>query len=202
MTTECEAVKLISDLVRRHGPATIEQRLGLSDGAVRSWLRRGIRPRPAVRQKLAEFFDVPIASWETSTESPSSPPTSPATGQDAPPVAVALPKEVKAFADGIGAGSDADPQAIVVELLASLRDQLRAGDLAPRERAQVSTAATSAARLLARLAGRLELTESQIARSEVFRRLTRRAIESLRPYPDACEAFTSALEAHERGDAP
>ena len=66
---------------------------------------------------------------------------------------------------------------------------------------KVATAITSATRLLARLAGSMEITESQIARSEVFRRLTRRCWDALRPYPDACEALTSALEAHERGES-
>lgn len=83
--------------------------------------------------------------------------------------------------------------ATVAELRAVLR-QLRTNGGSPRELASLAGALTAATRLLSRLDGTLEITESMLVRSDAWDPLKRDIVAALTPWPDALDALIEALE--------
>ena len=91
----------------------------------------------------------------------------------------------------------------MVELLAVARSQLARAEsdaLSPyRERAQLITACTGLCRLLARLSGQFEVTETAIVRSRPWARVIGVVGEVLQKYPAAAVEVRTALEAFASG---
>jgi len=91
-----------------------------------------------------------------------------------------------------------DAKAVTKATIEQLREQLHKLNYdptaSPRERVAVSTALTSALRFFARLTGELDISKSQIVRSQHWLEIMRVLEDALRPFPEAAHAVARALE--------
>jgi hypothetical protein len=125
------------------------------------------------------------------------------TAQDHEPPAVATAPPPD---HGIRGGSlppddeaEPDPRKEAAAVLRALRRHLDAAEEA-NVVPSLANAITSAARLLARLSGQLEITEAQIVRSAPWRKLKGLLDQALAPYPEAARSVVRAIE--DFGEAP
>ena len=84
-----------------------------------------------------------------------------------------------------------DARQIAVETLTALRGRL--ADCPPGDIPRVANAVTQAAKLLAKVSGQLEISQTQIIRSAPWRQLMERLDEVLVAHPDAAKAWSEAL---------
>jgi len=176
----------LRELVRVHGVGRLEAKLGVAEGTVRGWLD-GRSPQKRMRARAEEVLGVPASSWgEPAGASFRSAARKP------PPAPVPTPAVRKGEAIAPPEADDLDPRANAVATLAALRRHLR--DAERSEVSAIANAITSSSRLLARLTGQLEITESQIVRSVPWRKAMSMLEEALAPYPEAARAVSAAFE--------
>jgi recombinational DNA repair protein RecT len=100
-------------------------------------------------------------------------------------------------------GRPIDAREEVIDLLRVARKQLEDaqadGEVPYRERAQLITSCTGLCRLLARLSGQLEVTETAIVRSAHWARAMRLVREVLAKHPAAAADLDAALERFTHG---
>jgi hypothetical protein len=182
----------LRELVRVHGVGRLESRLGVAEGTVRGWLD-GRAPQKRMRARAAEVLGIPADAWTVPAGAVPKPPP-PRAGTGAAPAAPAVPA-AKAPAPAPGeplAEADLDPRANAVATLRALRRHLEEAER--DEVAALANAITSSSRLLARLTGQLEISESQIVRSVPWRKAKALLEEALAPYPEAARAVAAAFE--------
>lgn len=163
---------LVREAVKRFGSNEIARRLGLDEGTVRKWMAGASTPRPkacaVIREKLGSQPSKPVEKQEAATGSGVAPPTK-------------------------GEVNDHDdPRANAVATLHKLRVLL---DEVPPERAHnVANAITASSRLLAKLTGQIDVSETMLLRSMGWARIKTALVEAVRPYPDATRALAEAIE--------
>jgi transcriptional regulator with XRE-family HTH domain len=198
LTAGAEAFAL---LARRFGAAEVARQLKRTPGAVSNWAAGRRAPTAAVRRAIAKRYAVDPSLWDTPR-----PPNAAATlRQPAPAVPSRKPVDPRkarraathAPAQPEEAGGEEAAESVARDTVRRLRRELDRLDSDPeatsRERASVSTALTSATRLLARLSGALELSPSQILRSQAWRTIVVALVDALRPIPGACDAAAKCL---------
>jgi hypothetical protein len=168
-----KAAVLVAGLAKRVGASRMARKLGLSEAAIRLHSTGESRPRGAIRDRYAKFYDVPIEAWTSSPKRSSSTLATPTS-----PVAELEPVEE----------GELDARKVVIHLLGVARAQLEAArreDSGYQARAQLITAATGLCRLLARLSGQLEVSEVAIVRSPAWARAMRIVREVLERHEGA-----------------
>lgn len=87
---------------------------------------------------------------------------------------------------------------IVIETMATLREEMAKLKVDPeassRQVTNVVQSINNTARLLARLEGALEITETMILRHPLTRKIADTIVETLEPWPDARKACLQAFE--------
>ncbi len=179
-------------VVRRIGGPAIAARLGVTRGAVHNWATARKMPTPTARRAIATHYGIATELWEAQATAGAGAEPKPARAAPAKapprPAAAEKPRSApsKARAD------DADPVAVCKDTIRRLRRELERLDgdklSTSKERAQLSSALTQATRLLAKLTGSLEISQSQILRSPHWRKLLEGLGDALRPVPGASKA--------------
>lgn len=202
-----EAHRRISLLVTEKGPAWIERKLELGEGTVRSWALKGRVPQKRIQKVVAERLGIGEELWTT----PAGPankmanisrPKSQSNGQTGEIAQVAgKPERGITPSNGVKKGeamapTDADdPRANAVATLRILRRALEEAE--PEQIPSLANAVTSSSRLLARLSGSLDVTESQVVRSEAFGRVLKVLRVVLTQFPGAPAALDKAMSEYE-----
>lgn len=187
-------------VVRRVGGPDVARRLGVTRGAVHHWSSARKKPTPAVRKAIAKHWGVEIALWDTAAvaEAPTAPELD-KTSEKVTRSAETSTGSRKRDRKGSKAAhvDEGDPVAVCRDTIRRLRQELERlqGDkvATSKERTQISSALTQATRLLAKLTGSLEVSQSQILRSPHWRKLIETMVEAVRPFPGACAAVGEAL---------
>lgn len=184
-------------VVRRVGGPAVAARLKVTRGAVNHWSTGRKSPTAAVRRAIAKHWGVDVEQWDQAAAAAGSPPA------PAAPEAAVAPRAPRSRAStrpaaappalaAAGGVDEADPVAVCRDTIRRLRLELQRleGDKlsTAKERTQLSSALTQATRLLARLTGSLEISQSQILRSPHWRKLLEGLGAALRPVPGACAA--------------
>jgi hypothetical protein len=199
-------------VVRRIGPAGVGRVLGCTPGAASNWAAGRRAPGAVVRRAIAKRYAVDVALWD-------SPPTDRAASRlrqesSAPPSTAREPSRMTNATQSVRqaprhasapASRPGDPigdeaaEAVARDTVNRLRRELDRLDVdtdaTSRERASVSTALTSATRLLARLSGALEISQSQILRSPHWQAIQQAVVGALRGNVEALAAVDTALRA-------
>lgn len=168
---------LLHAAVKRSGSTEVARKLGVSEGSVRGWMAGTSAPRAKACSKIRDALVVGDVArrrekghGETrqATRDPgTAPSTSDVTDHD-------------------------DPRANAVATLHKLRVLL---DEVPPERAHnVANAITASSRLLAKLTGQIDVSETMLLRSMGWARIKTALVEAVRPYPDATRALAEAIE--------
>jgi hypothetical protein len=173
---------------------------------VSNWSTGRRTPTPAWRRKISKRHpDVVASLWEAPPPPPQAsaaaqaaqaepaPPSTPASSTPPPTAAHRAAQTPAAFV------VQESPEVVARDTVRRLRRELDRLDDDPeatsRERASVSTALTSATRLLARLSGALEISQSQILRSPHWQAIQQTIVDALRPWPESLAAAHKALQA-------
>lgn len=171
---------------KRFTLADIARRVGKAEATVRHHAS-GVRfPDEKTRIAYAEQYGVDATSWTKLDEAPS----------PAPTTQTVLPKKPK-----ISANSSALEE--VRSNLAAIDDAIT---LAKADKSTPSThlsalfnSKTAAARMLARLTGALDVSESVIIASPPWQRLVLVIIDALRAHPEAAKAVLAAISKYDDG---
>lgn len=179
-----EGAAQLEAVTRRHGAAGVARALDASEAAVRAWRDGDRTPKKGTRNMLAEKYGIAVELWECpEVGRPGSPP--PRAGEASappqrvpeappPPTPRPTPKPVALVAPAAPAAG-LDPLAVAQSTVVALQEALRSLDsdaeATARERAALGTALVGATRLLARLSGSLEVTQSAICRSAAWARI-------------------------------
>lgn len=152
------------------------RRLGVTEGTVRHWLEGRRVPRAkacaTIREKLGARPSKPVEKSDT-----------------APLLHLSRPTDEGAKGE---VTDHDDPRANAVATLHKLRVLL---DEVPPERAHnVANAITASSRLLAKLTGQIDVSETMLLRSMGWARIKTALVEAVRPYPDATRALAEAIE--------
>ena len=151
----------------------------------------------AAREKLAELFGIPVASWDEPYVAP--PIVAPIRPQP-PALPAPVPTEAGStipnpLAQPQAAPTVADPVADASEALRRLRERL---DTAPAEMLpELSGKLIQAAKLVASLTGQFQLTTAMILNAPAWREVKGPMLDALSPVPGALEALAKCLEALE-----
>jgi predicted transcriptional regulator len=186
---------LVAALSKRLGASAIARKVALTEAAVRSHATGASTPRPGARKRYEKSYGVPSATWDDFT-APRSPRRSPARASSPAPTAPE-PEDPTVDDEALDVARDT---------VMRLRKELDRLDADPagtaRERASVSTALVSATRLLARLSGALEITQSSILRSVHWSAIKVALVDALVVVPGGLEAMAKALRALDGQGAP
>jgi hypothetical protein len=216
MTTQANtptpgAVRLAS-ICARSTFVAVGAKIGASEAAVRHYVTGRRTPAPPVRVRIAETYAIPESCWTPSAGSSTNGTPAPTSSQVAPappsaPVGASTATVVAPAGAQARDGANASPptagaesaETVARDTVRRLRLELDRLDADPeatsRERASVSTALTSATRLLARLSGGLEITMSQILRSPHWQTILATLVSALRGNVEALEAVDRAFKA-------
>jgi DNA-binding transcriptional regulator YdaS (Cro superfamily) len=166
-------VALVRAAVKRSGSSAVARKLGVSEAAVRAWAAGERKPKgksaEAILEKLGGIVSAAVVIG--------------------PPI---LPRRITDASDPPSPDSD-DPRANAVATLRVLRAALEKAD--PCDVPSIANSITSSSRLLARLSGQIDVTESQVLRSAAWTKLRRIIGAVLAEYPGAIERLDAALEA-------
>jgi hypothetical protein len=195
-------------IVRRRGGGEVGRELGMSPGAVRNIAagRRGVGG--TARRAIAATYKIPEALWDQPAAPPGKPHDAPAPSAAplAPPPPPGRSRRASSTAGKPSAPPPADdetsdPQVLALRVVRQLERELAAAKgneaYTPKERAALATATTGALRLLARLSGSLEVTQTAITRSAAWSRIMRAFEAVFSRHPEcaqACAEFARALE--------
>jgi hypothetical protein len=194
-----QAAVIVAGLAERLGASVVARVVGLTEGAVRSHAAGSAVPRGGARKRYCEVYDIPIEGWETpaglAVTPPPQAPREPPSALETAKVAVAAPSAAP--------GAPVDARDEVLYLLRVARRQLEAAEADPEvsypARSQLITSATGLCRLLARLSGQLEVTETAIVRSAPWARAMKIVREVLGRHPVAAAELDAALEKFTNG---
>ena len=176
-------VALVRAAVKRSGSSAVARKLGVSEAAVRAWAAGERKPKgksaEAILEKLGGIVSAAVVIG---------PPILPPRLTDATPDVQSL----RTPSAPPSSDSD-DPRANAVATLRVLRAALEKAD--PCDVPSLANSITSSSRLLARLSGQIDVTESQVLRSAAWTKLRRIIGAVLAEYPGAIERLDAALEA-------
>ena len=168
---------LLHAAVKRLGSSATAKILGVSEGSVRGWIAGTSAPRAkacaVIREKLGESLTKPRRrALQDGTESGAQD-----TGARPRP---ALSKDHD------------DPRANAVATLKYLRLLLE--EVEPERAHSIANAITASSRLLAKLTGQIDVSETMLLRSMGWARIKTSLVDAVRPYPEAARALAEAIE--------
>jgi transcriptional regulator with XRE-family HTH domain len=184
-------LELLHAAVKRTSQREVARNLGVSHRTVSAWLEGTSSPRPkacavireklgAAPSKLVTKGDFVVTDSETTISSAL--------------IREAL-KRSPDRADAIAAvrlEDHDDPRANAVATLKKLRALL--DDVDPRSVPPVAQAITASSRLLAKLTGQIDVSETMLLRSMGWARIKTALVEAVKPYPEAARALAEAIE--------
>lgn len=166
--------------VKKHGGVVkAARKVGTTEGTLRHAMKGPTKPRPALREQLEEVLGVAASSWDEAQASAASKPL------DKPePPAIPHVEETD------------DIRKITTDTLRTLRGLLQVADR--DSMASIAQAISAQSRILARVSGQFEITQTQIVRSPHFREAMGVLERAIEPYPDAVRAAAKAFEELQR----
>lgn len=175
---------LLHAAVKRSGSSDVARKLGVSEGSVRGWIAGTSVPRAkacaVIREKLGEQGTTAVP--HSLTRRPSKP----------------VEKQEALTGSGVAPPTKGevndhdDPRANAVATLRYLRELL---EDVPKERAHsIANAITACSRLLAKLTGQIDVSETMLLRSMGWARIKTSLVDAVRPYPEAARALAEAIE--------
>lgn len=184
MASPTEGSVALKRVCERSTFAAVGKLIGASESAVRHYTTGRRTPAEEVRVRIQTVHGISAGLWDVriAVVAPVAPP-------------------VQAEEPSAAAEDPLDAHSVAEETVRTLRGQLAKLDADPeatsRERASVSTALTSATRLLARTSGSFEVTQATILRSPHWVALKAAIVDALAPVPGALDAMQKALEVYE-----
>jgi transcriptional regulator with XRE-family HTH domain len=169
-------VAMVAAAAKRSSVSDVARRLSVNEKSVRKWLAGESEPREKaraiIRAALGARPSKPVEKGDTAPSLPlSRPPDEGAKGE---------------------VTDHDDPRANAVATLRYLRELL---EDVPKERAHsIANAITACSRLLAKLTGQIDVSETMLLRSMGWARIKTALVEAVRPYPDATRALAEAIE--------
>jgi transcriptional regulator with XRE-family HTH domain len=183
-------LELLHAAVKRTSQREVARKLGVSHRTVSAWLEGTSSPRPKACAVIREKLGSPQTVHFVVTD-------------NGPPISPALIKESEdrfqgrseTVARALKPEDHDDPRANALAALRKIRvalDNVDAND-APTI-ARLSTPLTGLSRLLAKLTGQIDVSETMLLRSMGWARIKTALVESIRPYPEAARALADAIE--------
>jgi transcriptional regulator with XRE-family HTH domain len=170
-------LELLHAAVKRTSQREVARKLGVSHRTVSAWLEGTSSPRP----KACAVIRTVLGQG-----SPDLPKSSPGDHK--------TPKSSSSEDNGTATDHD-DPRANALAALRKIRvalDNVDAND-APTI-ARLSTPLTGLSRLLAKLTGQIDVSETMLVRSMGWARIKTALVEAVKPYPEAARALADAIE--------
>jgi DNA-binding transcriptional regulator YdaS (Cro superfamily) len=182
---------LVRSSVKRLGSTETARRLGLREGTVRAWVKGTSAPRAKACEAIrAALGIIPPKPARESPAATTSRRKSKGNGRTILPT-ISLSRPTDEGAKGEVTDHD-DPQANAIATLKRLRALLE--EVEPTDAPPIANAITASSRLLAKLTGQIDVSETMLLRSLGWARIKSALIESVRPYPEALKAMADAIE--------
>jgi transcriptional regulator with XRE-family HTH domain len=165
-----------ADALSKRAAADVASATGASESTARRWMTGARVPSPAARKVLCEKFEIAVDAWTAAA--PASKARTRATSRS--PAAVKT-KTAPPAPVGVSAADRVRQQVTMLE--DELRDA-KARGVGPRDLQAIHAPLTNALRLLARISGESETSESSIVRSRAWARIVsgfREALEKMPP---------------------